>query len=551
MTTCRITGIYSFLTSLKQAAGGLAINIKLKFWGAAQTVTGSCMYFDTGTVRFIVDCGMFQGAKTLKELNYRTFPFPPARLDFVLLTHAHIDHSGLIPKLVKAGFNGPVYATPSAVDLCSFMLVDSGHIQEMEVENLNRRNNHRGRPSVTPIYTAQEAEAAIEAFEKKELKEWFSPAPGIKVRFWNAGHILGSASIEVEIENDDKPIRLLFSGDLGPDANLLQPDPEAPQGFDYVFCESTYGDTVRKPIDEALRRSHFADVINEAKKSGGALLIPAFAVERTQELLMDLAILAHEGKIDQAPIFLDSPLAIRATKVFGDHSEDLNQAAIFNEAVRSKQLHLTESADESRSIEKVHGFHIIIAASGMCDAGRIRHHLKNWLWNAKATVLFVGFQAQGTLGRILLEGARSVRIMGEEIKVHAQIKTMEGYSGHADAAELVRWIEARQPVRKGIFLDHGEVDSLAGLERRLKALPGFSTPILVPDLDDEFEIERGDVCVTCQEGKRRIEPKQAGALDWHNAYSSLLLDMNERIDHEPDDRKRATLIRRLRDALVS
>ncbi len=320
----------------------------------------------------------------------------------VLLTHAHIDHSGLLPKLVREGFRGRILATHGTIDLCSFMLPDAGSIQESEVATLNRRNASRGRANVTPIYTQADAVASLAAFRAVEYETWVEAMPGVRARYWNAGHLLGSASIELEFAGEGasgKPLRVLASGDLGPDAKLLEPDPEAPAGLDYVLCESTYGDADRPPVTRELRRGHLAAEVRAARELGGALLIPAFAVERTQELIVDLIDLMQRGDIPAAPIFLDSPLAIRATEVFRQHAESPETGLDVERLLNSPNLHTTETVEASKAIARLTGFHIIIAASGMCDAGRIRHHLKRWLWHAKATVLLVGFQAQGTLGR--------------------------------------------------------------------------------------------------------------------------------------------------------
>ena len=283
--------------------------------------------------------------------------------------------------------------------------------------------------------------------------------PGVRARYWNAGHLLGSASIEIECADgaaSEQPIRILASGDIGPDAKLLQPDPDAPSGFDYVISEATYGDRERPATTPAERRARLAGEVRDAATRKGALLIPAFAVERTQELIVDLVDLMERGHIPSAPIFLDSPLAIRATEVFRKHAESLDPEVDVQRLLNSSQLRFTETVEESKAIAKLTGFHIVIAASGMCDAGRIRHHLRNWLWNARGTVLLVGFQAQGTLGRFLVDGATAVRIQGNEIKVAATIRTIDEYSGHADGSELARWIAERRPIRRGLFLVHGE-----------------------------------------------------------------------------------------------
>jgi metallo-beta-lactamase family protein len=386
------------------------MSVTVRFCGAARTVTGSCYLFETSRARLLVDCGLFQGSKTLKALNYGAFPFRPADIDTVLLTHAHIDHSGLLPKLVREGFGGRIMATRGTIDLCSYMLPDAGSIQESEVEALNRRNAARGRSPVEPIYTKADAIASLDRFRPIDYETWFEAAPDVRTRYWNAGHLLGSASIELEFGDagaGGRPLRVLASGDIGPDAKLLEPDPAAPTGFDYVMAESTYGDTDRPATTAAMRRQRLAGEARDAFAAKGPLLIPAFAIERTQELIVDLVDLMEREEIPPAPIFLDSPLAIRATEVFRQHAASLEGDIDLDRVLRSPHLRLTETVDQSKAIARLSGFHIIIAASGMCDAGRIRHHLKRWLWHSGATVLLVGFPARGTLARFLDDGAKA------------------------------------------------------------------------------------------------------------------------------------------------
>jgi len=528
------------------------MSVTLQFCGAARTVTGSCYLFKYRNQQLLVDCGLFQGPKTLKALNYSAFPFHGRDIAAVLLTHAHIDHSGLLPKLVLDGFSGPVFATRGSIDLCSFMLPDAGSIQETEVASLNRRNSARGRGEVEPIYTQADAIAALNAFRPVQYQAWFEPGiAGVRARYWNAGHLLGSASIEIEFANEDsgRPLRVLVSGDLGPDAKLLQPDPEAPADFDYVICESTYGDTDRPTTTAAVRRAHLATEVRDAASAKGALLIPAFAVERTQELIVDLVQLMQAGEIPPARIFLDSPLAIRATEVFRRHASALDPDINIEQLLSSPQLHFTETVDESKSIARLSGFHIIIAASGMCDAGRIRHHLKRWLWRSDATVMLVGFQAQGTLGRFLRDGARAVRIQGDEVKVAARIRRLDEYSGHADGPELARWIAARRPIRRGIFLTHGEEPALKGLSERIAERTIPASQIFTPLLDDIYELSTAAPTPSDVSRRRRLAPEAVVNLDWHNDMSRLILDINARIEAAADDRARGVIIRKLRRAL--
>ncbi len=528
------------------------MSVTIRFCGAARTVTGSCYLVETPTGRFLIDCGLFQGQKTLKELNYGAFPFRSGDVETVLLTHAHIDHSGLLPKLVRDGFRGRILATRGTIDLCSYMLPDAGSIQESEVVALNRRNTARGRSEVIPIYTQADAIAALQSFQPVEYETWTDVIPGVRARYWNAGHLLGSASIELEFDgagSDGHPLRLLASGDIGPDAKLLQPDPKAPAGFDYVISESTYGDRIRATTTPEQRRQRLASEVRDAAATKGAVLIPAFAVERTQELIVDLVDLMERGEIPTAPIFLDSPLAIYATEVFRQHAASLDRAIDVNRLFNSPHLRFTETVDESKAIAKLTGFHIIIAASGMCDAGRIRHHLKRWLWNNRGTVLLVGFQAHGTLGRFLQEGAKAVRIQGDEIKVAARIRMIDEYSGHADGAEIARWIAARRPIERGVFLIHGEETAIAGLTERIAERIIPAAKLFQPLLDDVYELSTPAPTLIDIARRRRLAPEAVTHLDWHNEMSKLVLDINDRIEAAADDRARGVVIRRLRRAL--
>jgi metallo-beta-lactamase family protein len=527
--------------------------VTVRACGAARTVTGLSLLFETGRSRFLVDCGMFQGPKTLKALNWEPFPYDPRGIDAVLLTHAHIDHSGLLPKLVKQGFRGQIHATAPTVDLCAVMLPDSGHVQETEVDHLNRRNRRRGREVVEPIYTANDAVAAIRAFRPVPMDRWlsFDTLPGVRARWWNAGHMLGSASIELEFtEGDAAPLRVLVSGDLGPDCAAFHRDPEGPDALDHVFLESTYGDEDKPCVGQAERRDRLAALVNEAVKPAGALLIPAFAVERTQEICWDLVTLMQAGRIPQAPIFVDSPLAIRATEVFLDHAAALEDGHSVKRALRSPLLNFTETGEASRRIASVEGFHIIIAGSGMCDAGRIRHHLKRWLWSPDATVLLTGYQAEATLGRLLQEGRTEVRIQGDAIRVAAQIRQIRDYSGHADAVELCAWLRARGPVTGGVFLVHGEEPAMDALARRL-AREGIARDgqVVMPVLDARFLLPKAAAPVKQDAPRRRADAAAAGRPDWHNARAALLLGIEDAIDRAPDAAAREALMASLREAL--
>jgi len=523
------------------------MNPRLKFCGAAGIVTGSCTEVVTAESRFLVDCGMFQGTKTVKELNYGDFPFAPDKIDFVLLTHAHIDHAGLLPKLFKQGFRGPVHMTRATRDLLGVMLPDSGYIQEMEVEHLNRRNARRGRPMVEPIYTRRDAEDCQALFQALDYETWLD-LPGLRAKFWNAGHILGSSSIEVELTPEqagEKPLRLLWSGDLGPNHKLFHPDPDASADYDYVICESTYGGRQRVHAAPADRRRMLAREVTEALDAGGLLLIPSFAVERTQELLVDLLVLRRKGEIDEVPIYLDSPLAIRATEVFRQHADELEDVDQELDELFVRHVRCTQSAEDSKQINNVHKGAIIMAGSGMCDAGRIRHHLKHRLWHGNTTLLLVGYQAEGTLGRLLLDGADRVRIQGEEIEVRAKIRQLEVYSGHADESELVDWLVDRQPLRRGLFLTHGEEKSIAAL-RQAVIKRGFDPDLIaIPAIDDEIVLSDQAAPGDFIHKTRRAPQEALSGLDWHNDLAELQLGLKQAFDKAADKKARKALVRRL------
>jgi metallo-beta-lactamase family protein len=522
---------------------------KLSFHGAAGTVTGFCARLATERATVLIDCGMFQGSKTLKALNYEPFPFEAAKVDAVLLTHAHVDHSGLLPKLMRAGFEGPIYATTPTRELCGVMLPDAGHIQESEVRFLNRRNQRRGRPEVEPIYTEADARRTLPLFRKAKLGEPVEVAPGVSAVYWEAGHILGSASIEVRVETPDGPVTLLFSGDLGPGGRDYAPDPEGPAGVDHLIVESTYGDRERTDLTSEERRGLLAEELRAAHAAGGPLLIPAFAVERSQELLADILTLMDAGEVPAADIFLDSPLAIEATEVFQkrgwNHASGINPFAGLH---AGRGLKFVCDPGESDALERLSGWHVIMAASGMCDAGRVRKHLKRLLWRRDATVLLSGYQAVGTLGRILQEGAERVSIQGEDVRVRARIRALDVYSGHADARGLAAWVKARAPIGGRIFVAHGEPKALEGLKARLIA-DGFpERQIATPSMDQCFVVTKNGA--EPLEGQPiRLTPTAASRADWHNARARFLMELNQALETAPDDAAREALMAALTRSL--
>ncbi|SEP32662.1 metallo-beta-lactamase family protein [Rhodospirillales bacterium URHD0017] len=531
------------------------MNISLHTHGAAGTVTGSCYRLVTPGGDLLIDCGMFQGPKSLRGLNYRQLPFEASAVEAVLLTHAHIDHTGLFPKLALAGFRGKAWTTEATRDLLHWLLPDAGAIQEGDVERLNRRNSRRGEPLVTPIYTRSDAEASLSLLGVQRYDSWFEPLTGVRARLRNAGHILGSAFIEMEVDARPRPVRFVFSGDIGPREKALQPDPSMPAPCDILLLESTYGNRLRQRLTEADRRSLLGRELSDALKAGGNVIVPVFAVERTQEILDDIARLKRDGEIAAVPVFLDSPLAGRTTEVFRRHRRTLERGTdgmVFT----GGDFRLIETVEQSKAIGRIHGGAIILAGSGMCDAGRVKHHLKDHLWRPESTVLFVGYQAPGTLGALVRDGAPRVRIHGEEINVKARIRTIDAYSGHADRDELVEWARPLLPALGSAMLVHGEPDAVQGLADSLSAA-GLERPrIVAPELDQAFSIVfhdgRWQALPSQAAATPRLPPAQASAArDWHNDYAETLLDLRNALLQQNDDRRRQQLLNEVRRLIGS
>ncbi len=513
----------------------------LIFHGAAGMVTGSCFLLTANGARILVDCGLFQGPATVRALNWRDLPFDPRTIDALLLTHAHTDHAGLIPRLTRAGFRGPVLCSAPTVELCRFMLPDSGGIQEADVHHKNRRLVQRGDVPVTPIYTRADAEASLSVFQPRPMDIWFEVAGGVRARFWNAGHLLGSASIELRHERFGT---LLFSGDIGPGAKTFETPPESPSGIDWLVMETTYGDRPREDPDAEARRASLAAIVREAMAAGGNLLIPAFAVERTQELLHDLDLLMERGTLPGVPVVIDSPLAHEATEVFRRHLEDIPPAERTRTPLSGPNIRFTASVEDSKKLNTITGGIIIVSASGMAEAGRIRHHLMNNLFRPQASVLFVGHQAAGTLGRLLLDGATEVRIMGQPIAVRARIRSMDDYSGHADQQGLLAWLRGRAPVRQGLFLVHGEPEA----REAFAVLAAGTVPrpsIILPELDSAYALTAGGA--RARGARARVDPRKAArGFDWRNERAALLVALERRLAAMDDDDARERLLRRMR-----
>jgi len=502
--------------------------VKLTFLGAARTVTGSCFLLETGNTKILIDCGMFQGRAKEEAMNEQPLPVSPAEIDYVLLTHAHIDHSGRIPWLYVNGFEGEVIAQKAAVELCSLLLPDSGYIQEFETEWKNRKRMRAGLKPVVPLYTAAQAEESLELFKKVSYDEIIQLTDDIRVRFKNSGHMLGSAFVEMWIRENGKEEKIVFTGDIGNTDMPILKDPEPIEEADYVVMESTYGDRLHSEKENKAEK--FLEIVLDTLDRGGNVVIPSFAVGRTQEIIYEinktLTLPAEKVvRLLNTPVYIDSPLAISATEVYRRNLDCYDEEARWyiengDNPLDFPNLHFSRTADESRAINQITGGCIIISASGMCEAGRIKHHLKHNLWREKSTILFVGYQAEGTLGRRLLDGAKKVNIFGEEISVNARIESIDGYSGHADYVGLINWLKNFRKMPKGIFLVHGEEKALFSLSDRIQE--EFDIEPIIPLRDESFVIEAN------QEISRSFERETTGRFRYLPVIS-LLEDVKEGI----------------------
>jgi len=460
--------------------------MKIRFLGGVGTVTGTCIQLTINDKQILVDCGMYQG-EGADEINRRPFPFDPSEIDCLFLTHAHIDHSGLIPKLTKEGFRGKILTTSATRDLTEIMLYDSAHIQEMDSQWLTKKALRKGiQIPIEPIYSIEDVRKTVPLFIKKDYDKVEGINNQIKYRFIDAGHILGSSTLEMWYQKDGLSKKIVFSGDIGKKGNPIINDPKYVVEADYVVIESTYGNRSHKNMEESI--NELVDAINTTFKKGGNVLIPAFAVGRTQDLLYILNKLVREKRLNTVDVYVDSPLAEEATKVYLAHPEcfDEETMELFRKRVsNSIRLHFTKSVEDSQRINKIKSRAIIIAGSGMCEGGRIRHHLKHNLWRPECSIIFVGFQAKGTLGRRIIDGANVVNILGEEIAVRAKIYTIGGFSAHADQKELLEWIGAFKNSPE-IFIVHGEENVSKEFERVIKER--FHLNTYIPRLYEEYEI---------------------------------------------------------------
>ncbi len=446
--------------------------MKLTFCGGAGRVTGSCFLFEVGSKRFLVDCGMFQGSRDTWALNLAPFPFDPSAIDFVILTHAHLDHCGLLPRLHAEGFAGPVYATPATRELSGVMLPDSAHVLKLEAE----RAVKAGREPAAP-YGMEEALAVLAQLEPVPYQHAFSPAPEVTATLHDAGHILGSAFVELRLEERSRTVAVVVSGDLGQPGRPIVRDPEPRPECDILLLESTYGDRSHPPVGQSL--DALAAALRRAIDGRqGVVLVPAFAVGRTQDLLYHLNRMSKAGILPGVRVFVDSPMATEVTQITARHFELFDDEArrMAGETVAAgsgMQVSYTASVEESKALNGLSGGAVIVAASGMCDGGRIRYHLRHRLSDPRTTVLFIGYQAEGTLGRRLVDGATVVRIFGEEIEVRATIERLDGFSAHADQCALNTWATGTRRPPTRTWLVHGEPAASAALAAKIEARPGW------------------------------------------------------------------------------
>ncbi len=511
--------------------------MKVTFCGATKTVTGSNFLVEGAGKKFLVDCGLYQGGAKDEIKNEEPFPYDINEIDFMLLTHAHIDHSGRIPKLYKEGYRNPIYATNATCDLCAIMLPDSGHIQETETEWKNRKRIRRGEEELVPIYDAETAAKSLELFKGEPYNQIIELDDDIHVRFNDAGHMLGSSIIEIWIRENGENKKIVFSGDLGNNDIPLLAEPTIIQDADFLVMESTYGN--RLHIKNENKAKTFINIVTDTIKNGGTVVIPSFAVGRTQEILYELNKIKDseddspefERKyrlLMNTPVYVDSPLAISATEVFKENMDLFDEET--QELIRRGDnplefpgLKFTQTVEESKALNESNESAIIISASGMCEVGRIKHHLKHNIWNPKNTILFVGYQAPGTLGRKIVDGAKTVKIFGEEVAVNARVEYIEGYSGHADQAGLLHFVDSFVKKPNHIFLVHGEEESQKALRDKINE--NFDLPVSIPDYCESFDLTN-TVQAAGNIRKRNLnEYKKLEVIDRMETLKEELVDM--------------------------
>lgn len=504
--------------------------MKIQFCGASSGVTGSCHLISTDNFKILLDCGQFQGNKALEAMNHEEFPFNPAEVDCMILSHAHIDHCGRIPLLVKRGFKGNIYCTDATADLVEVMLKDSGYIHEKEAEWQNRKNERAGKPLVEPLYTYNDALDALQYIKPVLYDQLIEINPELRIVFNDAGHILGSAITELWVTEGDHTAKIVFSGDLGVMERPILRNPTIIKKADYVIMETTYGNRLHP--NNSLDVQQLLDIILNTSKRGGTTVIPSFAVGRTQELIYELNNFydhhpEYQANLENLMVYVDSPMATTATQVFRKNAQVFDEE--MKELITSgddpldfKNLKFTRTTDDSKQLNMNRTPKVIISASGMCEAGRIRHHLKHNLWDEKSSVVFVGYQAEGTMGRLLLDGTDKVTLFGEEVQVKAEIHNLEGFSGHADRDGLFDWLSGFQKEPKHIFLVHGETESKEGFAEYVKENLGYE-PIVVRG-NSEFILEK-DELINKEEALKDAMDSEALEIT-----KSKIADINRRLE---------------------
>lgn len=526
--------------------------MRIQFCGASTGVTGSCHLITTEHHKILLDCGQFQGGKAMDAMNYEPFPFDPAEIDYMVLSHAHIDHCGRIPLLIKRGFKGDIYCTDATADLLEVMLKDSGYIHEKEAEWKNRKNERAGRPLVEPLYTCNDAVESLKFVKPVLYDQLIELNPEMKIVFNDAGHILGSAITELWVTEGESVSKIVFSGDLGVMDRPILRDPTIIKKADYVIMETTYGNRLH-PQNSMDVKSLMEIVIKTARR-GGTVVIPSFAVGRTQELIYEFNRFYENNRqyqkdLEELMVYVDSPMATTATEVFK------RNAQVFDDEMKEiitdgdnpldfKNLRFTRSTEDSIALNHNDRPKVIISASGMCEAGRIRHHLKHNLWNPKASVIFVGYQAEGTLGRLLVEGVKEVTLFGEEIQVNAEIYNLEGFSGHADRDGLLMWLGGFQKEPKHIFLVHGEPESKEDFARTVEQKLGYH-PIVVQG-NSEFVLEKDEILnkrEAMQEAmdSEALESVKKNIADIHRRLEGILYNTHLAVDSKLSPEKLAKI----------
>jgi metallo-beta-lactamase family protein len=468
------------------------MQIKLYFLGAVQNVTGSRHLLEANNTRILIDCGLYQ-ERQFAERNWDPFPVEPKKINAVLLTHAHLDHCGLLPKLVKEGFAGKIYCTPATADIAKIILLDAAKIQEEDAEHKRKRHEKQGRKGPypeAPLYTIEDAEACFPLFSHIDYREAQSLGDGVEATFYDAGHVLGSSIIRAKVHQDGQERIILFSGDIGRPDRPIVCDPTVFDYADYVLIESTYGNRVHEEVADVEKT--MGEVINETIKAGGNIIVPSFALERSQEVLYYINELRLKNMIPEFKIFLDSPMASKITKVFENHPE-LFDKQMTEYIKRHKSpfdlpgLQMAGTADESKAINNIKGTVMVIAGSGMCTGGRVKFHLVNNISDPKNTIMFVGYQAMGTLGRSIVDGIKEVRILGEKRSIKAKIIRIHGFSAHADRNELLDWLKEMEAPPRGIFVVHGETESARSFSNFVRKQTGWK--VTVPEYQDEIILD--------------------------------------------------------------